>query len=307
MSERPPEYLLLNGEIVPFAEAKVHALTPGFKFGASVFEGIRAYWNKEEKQLYIFRLHDHTRRLHQSMKIMRMEMSEQVEQLNELTIELLKKNGLREDCHIRQLVFVNCIRRSGLTETGPVGTLVAPYPHSRILPAEGIRCCVSSWRRITDDTVPPRIKCGANYQNARLALLQSQADGYDGAIMLNEAGKVSEDPRACFFMVRDGVPVTPPITSNILESITRDTLIQLFKEVHDIKVQVRDIDRTELYIADEAFLCGSGTEVAAIGSIDGYKLGEGTPGPLTKEIRATYLQMVRGETLLHPEWRTPVY
>jgi branched-chain amino acid aminotransferase len=307
MAERPPEYLLLNGEIVPFAEAKVHPLTPAFKFGASVFEGVRAYWNDAEEQLYIFRLDAHTRRLHQSMKIMRMEMSELVQHLNQQTIELLKKNGFREDCHIRQIVFVDIVKRSGLTEKGPVGTFVSPYPHRSILSPEGIHCCVSSWRRITDGTIPPRIKCGANYQNARLALLQAQADGYDGAIMLNEAGKVSEDPRACFFMVRDGVPITPPVTSNILESITRDTLIQLFKEVHDVKVEVRDIDRTELYIADEAFLCGSGTEVSPIASIDRHKLGEGVPGPLTGKIRSTYLQVVRGELPLHPEWRTPVY
>jgi len=310
MSERTPEYLLLNGEIVPFAEAKVHILTPAFKFGASVFEGIRAYWNAEEEQLYIFRLDAHTRRLHQSAKIMRMEMSELVHQLNGKTIELVRKNDLREDCHIRQVLFVNSIRRSGLTQTGPVGTFVAGYPRGRPFTGkgdEGIHCCVSSWRRISDNAIPPRIKCGANYQNARLILLQAELDGYDGAIVLNEAGKVSEDPRACFFMVRDGVPITPPVTSNILESVTRATVIQLFQEVHGVEVQVRDIDRTELYVADEAFLCGSGFEITPIVSVDKHQVGEGVLGPLTEQIRETYFRVVRGEVPLHPEWRTPVY
>jgi branched-chain amino acid aminotransferase len=148
------------------------------------------------------------------MKIMRLESSKEVQQLGEKTVALLKKNGLREDCHIRQTVFLNCLQHyAGLMATGPVGTLVTPYPRGRSFPEEGIHCCVSSWQRISDNTVPPRAKCGANYQSTRLALLQAQVDGYDGTILLNEAGKVSEAPGACFFMVRDGVPITPPVTS----------------------------------------------------------------------------------------------
>lgn len=306
MVERTPKYLLLNGKIVPFEEAKVHVWTPAFNYGANVFEGSRGYWNDNEKQLYHFRPDAHARRLRQSMKIMRMEMTQEVEQLNEKTLELLRENEIREDCHIRQVVFVSYVG-PGHSRTEPIGTVVSTYYRGRSGPEEGIHCCVSSWRRISDNTVPPRIKCGANYQNSRMALMQAEVDGYDAVILLNDAGKVSEAQSACVFVVRDGVPITTPVTSGILESITRATLIQLFKEVHDIEVQVRDIDRTELYIADEVFICGSGAEIMPVVSIDQYQLGDGTPGPLTKEIRSTYFQVVRGDVPLHPEWRIPVY
>jgi len=308
MSEqyRYPEYLLFNGEIVPFAEAKVHVWTPAFKYGSQVFEGLRGYWNEEQQQLYIFRVDAHTRRLRRSMKIMRMEVTKDVEQLNEKTIELLKANGFREGCHIRQVVFVNHVG-PGMAKLGPLGTLASTYFRGRFSEKEGLDCCVSTWRRISDNSIPPRVKCAANYQNSRLALVQAKVDGYDAPILLTDDGKVSETYGSCLFIVRDGVPITTPVTSSILESVTRATVIQLFKEVHDVEVQVRDIDMTELYVADEAFMCGSGAEITPILSIDRYQLGDGKPGPLTQKIQMTYFQVVQGEVPLHPEWRTPVY
>jgi branched-chain amino acid aminotransferase len=155
--------------------------------------------------------------------------------------------------------------------------------------------------------MPPRVKCAANYENGRLALIQAIEDGYDGALMLDAQGQVTEEPRACFFIVRDGRPVTPQITSDILESVTRDTLITLFRDVHSLDVQERDVDRTEVYIAEESFLCGSGFEVMPVTQIDRFTIGDGTPGPVTTAIRETYMATVRGENELHPEWRTPVY
>jgi branched-chain amino acid aminotransferase len=306
MSERTPKYLLFNGEIVPFEEAKVHVWTSAFNYGANVFEGSRAYWNEKDQQLYHFRADSHARRLRQSMKIMRMGITDEVEQLNPQTIELLRKNEIREDCHIRQVVFVNYVG-PGHARTSPVGTVVSPYYRGRSGPEEGIHCCVSSWRRIDDNVIPPRVKCGANYQNSRMALMQATADGYDAVILLGGNGKVSEAQSACVFIVRDGVPITTPVTSGILESITRGTLLQLFQEVHNTEVQVRDIDRTELYVADEVFLCGSGAEILPVASIDRYQLGDRAPGPLTEEIRRTYFGVVRGDLPLYPEWRTPVY
>jgi branched-chain amino acid aminotransferase len=308
MSEpyRYPKYLLFNGEIVPFAEAKVHVWTPAFKYGAQVFEGLRGYWNEEQQQLYVFRMDAHFKRLRQSMKIMRMEVTEDVEQLNEKTIELLRANDFHEGCHIRQVVFVNHVG-PGMAKLGPIGTLSSTYYRGRFSEKEGIDCCVSAWRRISDNSIPPRVKCAANYQNSRLALVQAKVDGYDAPILLTHSGKVSETYGSCLFIVRDGVPITTPVTSSILESVTRATLIQLFQEVHGIEVQVREVDMTELYIADEVFMCGSGAEVTPVLSIDRHQLGDGTPGPLTKQIQATYFQVVRGDTPLHPEWRTPVY
>lgn len=306
MGKRTPKYLGLNSEFVPFEEAKVHVWSPAFKYGAQVFEGLRGYWNEEQEQLYVFRMDAHYDRLLRSMKIMRMEVTEDVEQINEKTIELLKVNGFRENCHIRQVVFVKHDGH-GIAEVGPIGTVISTYYSGRYTEREGVHCCVSSWQRISDNTIPPRVKCGANYQNSRLALMQAKMDGYDAPILLNDAGKVSETYGSCLFIMRDGVPITTPVTSSILESITRATVIQLFEEVHGIKVQVRDTDKTELYVADEVFMCGSGAEVTPVLSVDRYQVGDGTPGPLTRKIRDTYFEVVRGEISLHPEWRTPVY
>ncbi|GAG06187.1 unnamed protein product, partial [marine sediment metagenome] len=161
--------------------------------------------------------------------------------------------------------------------------------------------------RIDDNSIPPRIKCGANYQNSRLATMQAEADGYDQPIILNGDGKVSEGPGACFFMVRRGVVVTPPVTAGILESITRMSLLKLFREELKIPVEEREIDRTELYVADEAFFCGSGAEIVPIVSIDKLPVGDGKPGPVAKEILNLYFNIVRGNNPKYMEWCTPIY
>lgn len=305
MAKRVPEHLWLNGKFVPFHEARVHVWSPAFKYGAQVFEGIRGYWNEEQEQLYVFRMNAHYKRLLRSMKVMRMEVTEDVKQINDKTIELLKLNEFREDCHIRQVVFVKH-DGYGMEELGPLGTLVSSYYHGRYDQEGGVDCCVSSWQRISDNTVPPRVKCGANYQNSRLALIQANMDGYDVPIFLNDAGKVSETHGSCLFIVRDNVPITTPVTSSILESITRATVMQLFEEVHHTEVWVREIDKTELYLADEVFVCGSNAEVTPVLSVDRYPVNNGTPGQLTTKISNTYFAVVRGESSLHPEWRTPV-
>jgi branched-chain amino acid aminotransferase len=169
------------------------------------------------------------------------------------------------------------------------------------------RLAISSWHRIEDNSIPPRIKCAANYQNGRLALIQAIEDGYDGVLMLDSQGHVTEEPRACFFMVRNGVPITTPITSDILESITRDSLIQLFQEQHGLTVQQRLVDRTELYVAEEVFLCGTAMEVTPVKSVDYFTVGDGTMGPITHMIRDTYMAVSRGNLGAFREWRTPIY
>ncbi len=155
--------------------------------------------------------------------------------------------------------------------------------------------------------MPPRIKAAANYHNGRLAFIQAKLDGYDGVILLDRAGKVTEGPTSCLFIVRGGEVITPPLTCGILESITRETLVELFQEAHGIRVQEREVDRTELYLADEAFFCGTGAEITPIASIDRHMLSDGKPGPLTRAIRETYLSLTRGFDPAHSEWRTPVY
>jgi branched-chain amino acid aminotransferase len=295
----------LDGELVPYEQATVHVMTPAMKYGAAVYEGIRAYWNGNEEQLYVFRLQEHAHRLRNSIKAMRMDRAYHLEDLCEAVRVTLRANRFTQDLHIRQSVYVN--GPGPLGAKGPVAMVVVPVPKGRFNPLEGLNLCVSSWTRISDRAMPPRIKCTANYHNGRLAQLQAEVDGYDAPLLLDEKGKVTEAPTASFFLIRDGIPITCPLTSSVLESITRDTLIRLFKEKYNIDVVVREIDRTELYVADEAFICGSGAEVASVASIDRHLIGDGSIGPLTKAIQETYLNIVRGSDRSHLEWRTAIY
>ena len=301
-----PQYLWFNGRIVPYDQARIHVQSAAMKFGAAVYEGLRGYWNADARELYLFRQDAHIARLRQSTRLMRMEMPFTLAQIRDGVLEVLRANNFREDVHIRQSVFLE--GDTPMTSTGPVGMSVAAYPMGRIKNSEaGHHYCISSWLRIPDSAMPPRVKCIANYHNGRLAALQARADGYDGTFLLNSRGKVSETPGACMFLVRGGRPITPGVTSDILESITRDTLIRLFVEVHGLAVEERDVDRTEVYAADEVFLCGSAYEVTPVVSVDRYTVGDGTVGPLTKAILATYLDVARGHVAAHRDWVTPVY
>ncbi|HKX08486.1 MAG TPA: branched-chain amino acid transaminase [Stellaceae bacterium] len=301
-----PKYLSMNGKIVPFAEATIHSLTPAVKYGTAVFEGIRGYWNDKRKDMYLFRLEEHLNRLHFSMKVMRFDHHLENRQMREALIELIKANEIREDIHIRLLVWVD--GEGDMNARGPIGWSLAalPRPPSREV-RDGVHCGVSSWRRINDNSMPARVKAVANYNNGRLATLQAHADGYDNAIILTQEGYVSESPGSCFFMVRDGVPVTPGVTSDILESVTRATVMHIFKQYLGRETAERDIGRTELYAAQETFFCGSGYEIQPILTIDRQAVGTGKPGELTRALQQKYFAIVRGETAEHPEWRVPVY
>jgi branched-chain amino acid aminotransferase len=303
-------YCYLDGKIVPIEQGKLSLFSSGFKYGAAVFEGIRAYWNKDQKNLYVFRLKEHSERLLRSLKLMRFDHSHTVESLSRPVIDLLKANRFREDTHILQHIYVEGPGVGFMGDTGPTKMCVAAFPKGRYSDYEeggGIACCVSSWARISDHCMPPRIKCTANYQNSRLALLEAKTNGYDSAILLNSHGKVAEGPAACLFIIRDGIPTTPPVSAGLLESITRDTIIRLFGETLQLNVDVRETDRTELYVAAEAFFCGSGEEVTPICTIDRQPLGNGRMGPITEAIRESYFGVVRGEDPRFSSWITPVY
>lgn len=301
----PSRYLYLNGALVAYPDARIHVQSAAVKYGASVFEGLRAYWNPDQEELYVFRLPEHIERLWGSMKLMRMEHHLTREELAASILGVLRRNAYREDVHIRQTAFIEA--DGAVDATGPVGLAVDALPR-RLTQKPGITACVSSWTRIADGTMPPRIKCSANYQNGRLAMLEARANGYDGALLLNGRGKLAEAPGACCFVVRGGVPATPPVTADILESVTRSTLLDLFRaELGQAPVE-RDIDRTELYLAEEAFLCGSGWEITPILSVDRLPLGDGTqPGPMTRAMQACYFAVVRGEKPAYRSWLTPVY
>ncbi len=305
-----PKFLWFNGAVVPWDEAKVHVSRPTVRPCANIFEGVRAYWNTDERELFIFRNDEHMARLWNSAKIMRMSIPWTKQELTQAQIDVIRANRFEGTVWFRLTLYVGEGEdQAWPPEKMPAGGFILPRlaPHSPGV-TEGIDSNISTWTRIGDTTVPPRVKAGANYHNSRLAVMEARTNGYSGQpILLNERGKVSEGPGACLFMVRDGVLVTAAITSNILESITRATVLQLGAEGLRLRVQEREIDRTELYIADEVFFCGSGAEITPVRSVDRYPIGSGQPGPVTKRLQDLYFSVVEGRVPQYRHWLTPVY
>ena len=298
----------LKGQILNVNDARINVLSPTSQFGLNVFEGIPGYWNEEEQQLYMFRLNDHYDRLLRSAKLLQLDCTYTKEDFKKALIDTVKANEYYENISVRQTLFVDGFGSWG--SESPVEMFVAPIPRGKTSAEynkKGLNCCVTSWRRISDDNLSPRVKCGANYINSRVGQREALRNGYDTCIFLNRDGKVAEGPGSCFFMVKDNTLVTPQLTDSVLESITRDTIIRLAKEELGLEVKERTIDRTELYLADEAFLCGSAMEITPIYTIDRYKVGTGEQGKVTKEIHLTYLDCVRGKLGSKKEWLTVVY
>jgi branched-chain amino acid aminotransferase len=295
----------MNGALVPQAQAVLPVNSAAVFYATNVFEGLRAYWNEADQELYAFRLDEHFARFRESMKMMRFTVPYDDGQLHAAVRQVLAENQVREDVHMHLVAYVV---GAGMEATSPTGLYINPRRRGRLADGNGLRCCVSSWARTSDNAIPIRLKCGANYQNGRLALLQAKADGYDAPIFLNQQGTVAEGTGATFFMVRKGKLVTPPITSDILESITRTTLVEaICPEMMGLEVVERDVARTELYVAEEAFFCGSGYEITPITSIDRFPVGDGHVGPITQKLLGAYMNIVRGVDTRHPEWRTAVY
>lgn len=297
----------LNGELVHLPDAKINVLSPTSQFGANVFEGIRCYWNEQRQQLYAFRLDAHYRRLEESIKLFRIKSKYTAGDFRQALLEVVRANDYREDIAVRQTVFLDGFGTWSSKE--PVGMFVAPIPKQRIEYDEntGLTCGISSWQRISDRNLSPRAKVGANYINSRMAQLEAVEHGYQTAILLNEQGKVAEGPGSCLFMVRGARLVTPPLTASILDSITRKTLIELAEAELQLEVMERDIDRTELYLADEVFLCGSAMEVTPVRAVDGYVIGDGVIGKITSKLHDIYMQAVTGELSAYMDWLYPVY
>lgn len=301
-------FLWIDGQFVPWEQATFHAATLGWSTIAAVFEGIQAYWNEDRQELYVWQLPAHYQRLATSMRLMRMQPRFSPQQLIEGTLDLLRTCQFKSDVYIYPLAFHGEATRFGTLLDQPVTVCIRAYPSpSNLGSGRAYRACVTSWTRISDNVLSPRIKCLSNYQNSRMALLEAADRGYDHPILLNERSKVAEGANACVFIVRDGALITPPVTAGLLESITRATLLRLGREVLGLEVVEREIDRTELYVADEAFLCGTRAEITPLGWIDAYRLGDGTPGPVTRSLEQLYHDLVRGRDERYPEWRTPVY
>ena len=297
-----------KGQIMNVNEAMVNVLSPSTQFGLNVFEGIPCYWNDEQKQLYAFRLNDHYERLIRSAKLIQLDNKFTKEDFKKALTDTVKANEYDENLSVRQTLFVDGFGSWG--SEGPVEMFVAPIPRGRTTAEynkKGLNCCITSWRRISDENLSPRIKCGANYMNSRVGQREALRNGFDTCIFLNEVGKIAEGPGSCFFMVKGDTLITPRLTDSVLESITRDTVIKLATEELGMKFQERTIDRTEVYMADEAFLCGSAMEVTPIYTVDRYPIGTGDQGEWTKKIHLKYLECVQGKLEKYKDWLTPIY
>lgn len=297
-------FMYLDGRIVPYADARIHAFAGVVKYGAGVFEGLRAY-RSADGNLLLFRLAEHVERLRFGMKVMRYERICDAAEIEDAVLSMLRANDLREDTHVRVIAYLG--GDDPLHQTGPVGLVAGALPRPSRGVGGGAHVTVSSWRRIADTAMPPRVKSTGNYVNNRVAEVEAFQDGYDGVLMTTADGKLSEGTGACIFLVRDGRLVTPDVGSDILESITRDTVLTLAEALTGRPPVERRVDRTELFAADEAFLCGSGQEITPILSVDRLPVGSGEPGPVTLALQERYFAIVRGEDPACAGWITPVW
>jgi branched-chain amino acid aminotransferase len=285
------QWVSLDGKIVPYESATVHIAAAALKYAASVFEGVRGYWNGDSGVLRLFVLDEHLRRLSDSAALMRMDYGHRPDCLVSSIEELILENDLRQDCYLR--IAISIIGRGGIETCGPVSVSIDAFPFERKPGASGIHVSVSSWQRITDASMPSRLKCIANYHNGRLAKLQAKLDGYDDTLLLNRNGTLSEAPTSCFFLVKSGRLVTPSLSDDVLASITRQVVCELAGEMN-LAVEEREITRSEAYLGDEAFLCGTGAEILPVLSIDRMPLNGGGVGPVTHRISSAYFDAARG-------------
>jgi branched-chain amino acid aminotransferase len=303
-----PRYAFFQGGFVPIEDAKISIMAHAFNYGTGCFEGIRGYWNEAHEQLYIFRLKEHFERMLRSCRILRIQLPHTANELVEITLDLLRKEGYRQDIYIRPLAYkadeLIGVRLHDLTDEFAMFAL----PFGRYIEKEeGAHVCISGWRRVDDTAVPARAKITGAYINSALSKTDAVLAGYDEALVLSQSGHISEGSAENFFMVRDGCLVTPPITANILEGITRDTIIRLAREEMGLETVERLINRSEIYVCDEAFLTGTGCQVTAITQVEHRPVGIGVLGPVVTRLRDLYFDVVRGKNPKYLHWCTPVY
>jgi len=303
-----PRFAFFQGRIVPFEQAKVSIMTHAFNYGTGCFEGIRAYWNADEGQLYILKMREHYQRFMRNWHILHINLDYSLEDLENWTVELLRREGYHQDTYIRPLAYKSSlvigVRLHDLEDD--LAIFAEPFG-KYIEKEEGASVCISSWRRISDNAIPARGKITGAYVNSALVKTEAMLNGFDEAIVLNQDGHVSEGSAENLFIVRNGVLITPPLSDNILEGITRAAIIQLARDELGLETIERPIDRTELYMADEAFFCGTGAQVTAIASVDHRPVGTGKLGPVVRQLRDVYFAAVRGKLPQYRHWLTPVY
>jgi branched-chain amino acid aminotransferase len=307
--EQTKQYAYFEGNYCALEDAKVSIMASGFLYGTAVFEGIRAYWNERQEELYVFRLPEHYERMLDSLKIMRMvSFKHSVKELCDLTVGLLERNAPRCDTYVRPTAYTSACRIGPSLENNPVDICMfsisfGDYFHG----AQGLNVQVSSWRRVDDNAIPARAKIVGSYVNTALAKTDAVTAGFDEAIVLSENGHVSEGSAMNFFMVKRGKLITTPITENILEGITRATVMEVAEQELGLKTECRQIDRSELYTADELFFCGTGAQIAPIATVDRRIIGDGKVGPVSEKVRTLYHQICHGEMPQYSRWLTPVY
>src|SRR4030043_1845421 len=298
-----PEFAFFNKKFWPLSEAKVGIMTHALNYGTACFDGIRGNWNSRKRQMYLFRIKDHHQRLQKSCHILKIDLPYSVEELCQLTIELVKRNGYQEDIYIRPMAYKSSqtvgVRLHNLEDDFFI--FVTPFgPYLDI--EEGARCCVSTWRRIDDNMIPPRAKGSGLYVNSALAKTEAWENGFDEAILLTQEGHVSEGSGENIHLVLGGKLITPPSSDNILMGITRDTVMKLAKNELGIDTIERQVDRSELYVAEECFFTGTAANVAPIREIDNRPIGSGKIGRVTAKLQKLFVEVMVGRNAKYPQW-----
>jgi len=305
MKTKGAEFIWFDGKLVKWEEATVPVMSHALHYGTSVFEGIRAYPTKNN--LYVFRLKEHMERLHRSASVYSLSVKYSAKELCDATIELLKRNSIKESLYIRPLTFIGMHGIDlNITKDSPTHTVIITFPFARYFSGEGLKVCVSSWRRNHDSSTPPMAKAAGNYLNSILAIQESKRNGYDESVLLDLEGNVSEASGENIFIIRNDMIYTPYSANSVLEGITRNTAITIARDM-GYEFAERPISRTELYMSDELFLTGTAAEIIAVTNIDGHQIGNGKEGPVTKSIREMYTKLVSAGVKKYMDWLTPVW
>jgi branched-chain amino acid aminotransferase len=303
-----PNYAFFGGKIVPYSEAKVGVLTHALNYGTAAFGGLRAYWNSDHKQLYLFRPIEHYKRFLNSAKLLLMDFDYSPENLTQVTIDLLQKENYQCNVYVRPLAYkadeVIGVRLHGLESR----ISIVSIPFERYITNDtNAHVTFSSWRRVDDNVIPARGKISGAYANSAFIKTDAMMAGFDEALVLTQDGHISEGSAMNIFMVRDSVVITPPITENILEGITRRTAMELITQELGIPMVERPIDRTEVYLCDELFFTGTAAQVTAITRVDFRPIGAGVMGPVATQLREVFTEVIYGRHPTYKPWNTPVY
>ena len=304
----PGDIAYFEGDFVPVGDARLSVMTHAFNYGTALFEGIRGYYNADEDNVFIFRLEEHIERFVRNFNILCMKVPEDAARISEICLEVARKSTLREDVYLRPICYKDELSLGPAVHN--VSSALCCYLiklGDYVDTNDGLDVAVSSWRRLSDNAIPTRAKTTGSYINSSLAATEAKQSGFHEAIFLREDGTVAEGSAMNIFVIQDGKLITPPPNADILVGITRNTVMQLASEQLGLTVIERPIARTELYISDEIFFCGTGAQVAPVRSVDRRLIGSGEPGPLTKQLQAIYFDVVQGKVSEYRDWCTPVY